>query len=113
MLLVHRLMLCLALPSILLAVGCSTQAATRGQALTKLQIGMTKEEVLSIMGRPQRQETRGNAEVLFYTTASPGGAQEDTMPITIIGGRLIGWGRLDYDSAVNVKNEPRDERSVN
>jgi outer membrane protein assembly factor BamE (lipoprotein component of BamABCDE complex) len=54
-----RSMLCFALLVSLLAAGCGTQASYRGKSLMKLQVGMTKEEVLSIMGKPQRHETPG------------------------------------------------------
>ena len=40
----------------------------------------------------------GCAKVLFYAT-SGGDGEEDVMPLTIVGGRLVGWGRLDYESA--------------
>ena len=100
-------MLCLALLALLLAVGCGTQVADRSKALMKLHIGMTKEEVVSAMGNPARREMRGDTEVWFYAMGSSEGEQEDAMPLSIIGGRLVGWGRLDYERSMRPINEMR------
>jgi hypothetical protein len=108
-----RSMLCFALLVSLLAAGCGTQASYRGKSLMKLQVGMTKEEVLSIMGKPQRHETHGDAEILFYTTGDAGDPEQDTTPLTIISGRLVGWGHLDYESILRSRNEARDVRRPN
>ena len=106
-------MLCFALLVSLVAAGCTTQASNRGKSLMKLQVGMTKEEVLSIMGKPQRQEAHGETEILFYTTASAGDMQEHTTPVTIIGGRLVGWGSLDYERALRSESDAEDVRRTN
>jgi outer membrane protein assembly factor BamE (lipoprotein component of BamABCDE complex) len=87
---VFRLMLGFVL--LMSLVGCSSEESIRSKSLANLQIGMSKEEVLSIMGKPQRQETHGDAEILFYTTASAGDMQEDMTSVTIISGRLVSWG---------------------
>ena len=110
---VFRAMLCFALLMSLAAHGCSSEESIRGKSLMKLQIGMSKEEVLSIMGKPQRQETHGDSEILFYTTGSAADMQEDTTPLTIIGGRLVGWGRLDYERALRSESYAKDARRAN
>jgi outer membrane protein assembly factor BamE (lipoprotein component of BamABCDE complex) len=96
-----------------LAVACSTQEHYRTKGLMKLQLGMSKEEVLSIMGTPQRQESYGDTEVLFYTTDEFSDRKETDTPLTITRGRLVGWGHLDYERVVRAHDAMPKERSAN
>jgi Protein of unknown function (DUF3192) len=107
-----RIVFGLALLASLLAVGCSTQTSYRSKSLLKLQVGMTREEVFSIMGKPQRQEIHGDTEVLFYTTGDVGNATEDTTPLMFVGGRLAGLGHLAYESFLRSHKAVGDGRRV-
>jgi hypothetical protein len=107
-----RIVFSLALLASLLAVGCGTQTSYRGKGLLKLQLGMTRDEVLSVMGRPQRQEIYGDSEVLFYTTGDVGNPTEDTTPLMLVGGQLVGLGHLDYESFLRSHKAVRDGRRV-
>jgi hypothetical protein len=107
-----RIVFGLALLASLLAAGCSTQTSYRSKSLLKLQLGMTREEVLSVMGKPQRQEVHGDTEVLFYTTGDIGNPTEDATPLMLVGGRLVGLGHLDYESLLKSHKTVRDGRRV-
>ena len=107
--LAFRATLCLALV-LSLAVACSTQEHYRTKSLMKLQLGMSKQEVLSIMGTPQRQESYGDTEVLFYTTDEFGDRKETDTPLTMTRGRLVGWGHLDYERVVRAHHAMPNER---
>jgi outer membrane protein assembly factor BamE (lipoprotein component of BamABCDE complex) len=67
----------------------------------KVQIGMSRDEVVALMGQPQKRETYGKTEFLIYQTNEPG----NFTPIGIVDGKVVGWGRNYYDNAVysNVK----------
>lgn len=104
------LLLCLAL------VGCATLSkirATNRERLNKISIGMTKQEVLDIMGtktitarssevinNPYKTETLRSEdkvfEVLYYYTEikrSDGAITDDELtPLVFDEGKLIGWG---------------------
>ena len=106
--------------SLLLTAGCATMETVRAENranLNRLQLGMTKEEVLAVMGtktvttyrdgvrgeqitNPYRTEVHRAAghvfEILFYYTdikANDGAITDDELtPIVLKDGRLDGWG---------------------
>ena len=89
-----------------MCAGLSTVAAAcvdRGQDRTgdilKLQIGMTRDEVLSIMGQPQRREIYDDVEFLIYQTDSGADEAWNFTPVGFIDGRVTGWGRVYYERA--------------
>ena len=63
--------------------------------LNKLEVGMTKAQVLEIMGKPYRREAQGQNEWLLYVTAMYRGRPESywLTPLLIEDGKLIGWGK--------------------
>ena len=75
--------------------------------LMQLRVGMTRDEVLKAMGDPQRREAYGAMEFLIYRTSVERyvGTPEAEMftPVAIRDGRVIGWGRNYYDTALRSK----------
>ena len=74
--------------------------------LDKLEVGMTKSEILDIMGFPyQREVFRGQdgqpVEVLIYQTKFVGTllspSDSDLTPVVLKDNSLVGWGRNFYD----------------
>jgi len=73
--------------------------------LNHLEVGMTKDEVIGIMGPPYTREmfpdeTGQPVEVLVYITQYTDSGpipDSDKTPICLRNGRLIGWGRNFYD----------------
>ena len=49
-----------------LANGCAPQAQVHGSDALKLQVGMSREEVLAMIGRPQAVETYAALEFWLY-----------------------------------------------
>ncbi len=99
------LILCLCL----FVSGCATTYVGAGLArsrLNKLEIGMTKDEVLETMGEPYKREVYPEVEYLFYVTESPiimGKPHwNDLTPVRFKNGKLEGWGQSYW--------EPREEK---
>lgn len=65
-----------------------------------LRVGMTKNEVLEVMGEPVSDETYSTPDIWFYFVQSvwmDGLTTEDEcMPLVFENGKLIGWGNPFY-----------------
>jgi hypothetical protein len=108
-------------------VGCSTPPSAglvkeNNANMAKLSVGITKTQVLEIMGpagKTEGYETKsgGFMEFLFYRTqvadmrGHPHFLQEEGVtdkhwtPICIIDGKLKGWGRNFYDDTIKIRKE--------
>jgi hypothetical protein len=103
-------------------VGCSAivgKVRDNNANIAKLSIGMTKTQVLEVMGAAEKSEayetkTNGVLEFLFYRTeaANPdhlGRGEFGTVtdqhwtPICLIDGKLKGWGRNFYDDTIKIR----------
>lgn len=66
----------------------------------KLRVGMTKHEVLAVMGEPLRDETFCKPDIWFYyfdTNWFDGFVTEDEcFPLVFKDGKLLGWGNEFY-----------------
>jgi hypothetical protein len=92
----------LALPLLAVLVGgCAWSDAGRNlENSDRLRVGMTKEEVQTVMGEPQRDEVFTKPDVWFYYIR-PNWidglvTEEECMPLVFSGGKLIGWGNEFY-----------------
>jgi len=104
----------------LLVSGCGIKRGltsnTNRTNLSKLEVGMTKEEVTKIMKVPFKTETFKGREFWFYYTAELETAdlihgvvykrKTDFTPIGLINGKVEGWG-LDY---YKDKKEPKKDK---
>ena len=101
-------------------VGCGAVKATHikknNANLASLTIGMTKAQVLGIMGPPKTTEayetnSGGSLEYFMYETDySQGPLAVDAIvtritPVCIIDGKLKGWGRNFYDDTIKIRKE--------
>ena len=89
--------------SALLLAGCSMpwrEAQINVENSKSLRVGMTKAEVLKIMGDPLQDETFCRPDLWYYyiETVWADGlvAEEECMPLIFEKGRLIGWGNRFY-----------------
>ena len=86
------------------AGGCSSmpwnRIAENIENSKQLRVGMTKTEVLEIMGEPISDETYCTPDVWFYyinTVWADGLITEDEcMPLVFADGKLAGWGNAFY-----------------
>lgn len=94
--------------SAMMIIGCATlrEVNKTRENLTRIKMGMPKEEIIAIMGSPRDREVfileNGQTfEVLKYLTqydiAGPI-LNSDTTPICLQEGKVIGWGQKFYIS---------------
>lgn len=87
---------------LLLLAGCvfPWDAKTNVENAKQLRVGMTKAEVLRIMGEPHRNETFNRPDVWYYyseTNWLDGFVTEDEcFPLLFKDGKLQGWGNSFY-----------------
>jgi outer membrane protein assembly factor BamE (lipoprotein component of BamABCDE complex) len=78
----------------LLVAGCD--AINRGN-LNKLEVGMSKEQVTTIMGKPYQREVSGEREYWLYETERKNiyrtTPSEYLTPVVFEDGKVAGWGR--------------------
>lgn len=94
-----RLVLLLAF--VVLCGGCGFSEANHNIKNSEaLRIGMTKEEVITVMGKPIQNETYTKPDIWYYYIRPnwiDGLATEDEcMPLVFKDGKLIGWGNEYY-----------------
>ena len=79
--------------------GCvELQSSVNAFNTMRLQVGMTREDVIATMGKPQIREAYGRTEFLIYRTDLPVSAgKADFTPVALVGGKVTGWGRDLYD----------------
>ena len=80
-----------------LITGCGVRKVNRNiKNMNELKLGMTKVEVLNLMGTPSKSllfegNERKTVEILFY----PISTKRDYVPLVLVDGILNGWGE-DY-----------------
>src|SRR5574344_1355021 len=106
----------LLLAGMLLAVGVfSGGCATPWNVMSKnienskrLRVGMTKEEVLKIMGEPVSNETYGTPNVWFYYVQMAWAdglvTEDECMPLVFVDGKLAGWGN-EFDTEFRLRRK--------
>ena len=76
--------------------GCYPWEINR-ENLNKIEIGMTKDQVRQIMGKPYRREAESNLEWWLYDTQGGRGMyfteSEYLTPLLFEDGKLVGWGK--------------------
>lgn len=64
-----------------------------GALIRTIQIGMTEAEVISHLGKPQKEEIRGDTKFLFYATPwQVAEKAKERNPIAIRDGRVVALG---------------------
>jgi hypothetical protein len=82
--------------------GCTDPMTIPVAGLSQIRAGMTRQEVLDIMGPPQRQETYASTEFLIYSSdGASNTALLNFTPVAIVDGRVTGTGRVLYDAVVH------------
>ena len=79
----------------LFLVGCTEWDRNR-EHLNNIDTGMSKDQVLQIMGKPYRREAQGQTEWWLYRTEFKNydSAESDYItPLVFENNKLIGWGK--------------------
>lgn len=92
---------CAVLCCIGLLAGCSWSEARRNLDNARaLRVGMTKEQVLAVMGEPIQDEIFTRPDVWFYfiepVWVDGLTTEDECMPLVFENGKLIGWGNEYY-----------------
>jgi len=90
------------------ACGVVKQNASReaNDKFMSLQVGMERDHVISVLGKPHKREVYGDREFLIYeTNAWADSEKERYTPILIEQGKVVGWGRNYYDDTKRSKVE--------
>ncbi len=106
-------------------IGCAgSPVRRRGEAtrnrsnLVNLKIGMTKNQVVELMGAPSKTEAyeiQGKTLEFWlylteYTWTEFTGSKTDYTPLAFEGDIVKGWGRNYYDQALRIKQEIKIEQ---
>src|SRR5262249_42761977 len=82
-----------------LLAGCA--AGNSGATdITNVEVGMTQNQVIALLGQPKMRETYGGTEFLFYPNDSG-----VSVPIAVVEGRVTSIGRAAYDIVVRSKTQ--------
>ena len=99
---------------LLCLTGCYWQAAKNLERSRQLRVGMTKAEVLNIMGDPVKEEF-STPDRWYYFVDSVWGdgltTEEECMPLIFEKGKLTGWGNKYYAAwraSKELKNQKDD-----
>jgi hypothetical protein len=77
-------------------VGLAQRSTTR---MNRLAVGMSKEEVLSVMGEPDETAAEGRLMVLRYQLASPGAGYQACF-VRLVDDKVESYGRMgDFGSS--------------
>jgi len=77
-------------------VGC----ASSSKKLNKISPGLTKDEVLVILGRPHSTSAQGETEYLSYNLINKGGGDLREYTVKLVHGAVESFGeRTDYGTA--------------
>ncbi len=87
------------------------------QNVKKLKLGMTKKQVLAIMGEPLIDEKYNKPNIWFYYTdwdwADCARTEEECTPLVFENGVLIGWGRAYYRNYIHSTWQFNDKAAIN
>ncbi|OGV31020.1 MAG: hypothetical protein A2020_00090 [Lentisphaerae bacterium GWF2_45_14] len=76
--------------------------------LSNVRIGMTKQEVLDLMGEPLKNEKFNKPDIWFYYTNVRWGdsltVREESTPVVFSEGRVVGWGNDYYKTEYEFKD---------
>ena len=94
--------------AVVLVTSCGTSMSERNLSnLRHIRKGMTKREVIEVMGEPLRNEVFNTDDVWYYFTESKwsDGAitRDECTPLFFENGRLLGWGQAEYKRYIQRK----------
>src|SRR4051812_35948970 len=91
--------------------GCESKPILIGAKATALireiELGMSRADIVAMLGEPPQQWTYGNTEFLFYQVdwINKAAAQERT-PVCLVDGRVVATGRKHYEEFLKARGIP-------
>jgi len=73
----------------LLLIGCTTSSQ-----LNNVHIGMSKDQVISLMGKPDSTSAQANIEYLTYYLSNDGSYRDQPYSVRLVDGKVESFGRL-------------------
>ena len=92
---------------VLLLAGCLSEASANVENAKRLRVGMTKAEVIAVMGEPVKESFATPDRWYYFVKpvwADGLTTEEECLPLIFDKGRLAGWGRR-YDLMTRTANE--------
>jgi outer membrane protein assembly factor BamE (lipoprotein component of BamABCDE complex) len=93
--------------ALLAAAGCASPSKDLEPNISSLRLGMSREEVRTVMGTPRAIETVGHVEFWLYSIDTPenatqdiAGRERDVGRVGFVNGRVTGWGGGYYNDAI-------------
>jgi outer membrane protein assembly factor BamE (lipoprotein component of BamABCDE complex) len=96
---------------LLLLAGCVSESAANMEHAKALRIGMTKAQVLAIMGEPVKEDfSTPDRWFYFVNPVWMDGltTEEECMPLIFEKGRLVGWGSRFYAQYRSFNNKVKE-----
>ena len=90
---------------LLLALGALLTGCATSEKLNDIHIGMTKSQVLAILGTPDSTSAQANVEYMtYYLTADAGYGRDQPYMVRVVNGRVESFGR--FSQLFDLYNRP-------
>ena len=74
-------------------------------AIETLEVGMSRDRLVSLMGKPAKRENYGSTQFYIYETNYLALRESGQFtPVAVVDGKVAGWGRDYYDAAVEAQS---------
>lgn len=85
-----------------LLAGCNAVIGdiNKSRLNSSVQVGMSRGDLIKVMGNPEKREAYGETEFLLYRTAENVYDELGLTPVAVIDGKVAGWGRNYYTNAI-------------
>ena len=89
---------------LLLLVGTFLGGCTTASQLNNIQIGMTKDQVTSILGKPDSTSAQSNIEYLTYYLSNDQSYRDQPYSVRLVDGKVESFGR--FTQLFDIYNRP-------
>ena len=74
-------------------------------AVETLAVGMSRDELVALMGKPAKRENYGSMHFYIYETSYLAFREKDRYtPVAVVNGKVAGWGRDYHDAVVKAQS---------
>ena len=92
------------------SAGCSevarqVESMQQSSTAKTLTVGMSRDDLISLMGQPKKRENYGRTEFLIYETNYLALTESGRFtPIAVVNGKVTGWGQEYYGAVVKAQS---------